>query len=87
MEKNTVEVEVKESPSQLKKKALKTAGKFVAAANIAAASSIALAVDHTTEINGAFTDGNTNVGAAVAGVIALVAIVTGLGLIVGILRR
>ena len=45
------------------------------------------AADHTTEINDAYTDGSTNVTAAVAGVIALVAIVTGLGMIVSILRR
>jgi len=47
----------------------------------------AAAVDHSAAIGSAFTDGNTNVTAAVTGVIALVAIVTGLGMIVSILRR
>jgi hypothetical protein len=47
----------------------------------------AAAVDHSAAIDGAFTDGSTNVTTAVTGVIALVAIVTGLGMIVSILRR
>lgn len=45
------------------------------------------AADHSEKINGAFTDANGNVTTAVTGVIALVAIVTGLGIIVSILRR
>lgn len=51
------------------------------------AAGTAAAVDHSTAINDAFTDGSTNVTTAVTGVIALVAIVTGLGMIVSILRR
>lgn len=51
------------------------------------AAGTAAAVDHTAAIDGAFTDGSTNVTTAVTGVIALVAIVTGLGMIVSILRR
>jgi len=51
------------------------------------AAGMASAADHSTEIQAAYTDGTTNVTAAVAGVIALVAIVTGLGMIVSILRR
>ncbi|MDO6444129.1 hypothetical protein [Marinobacter sp. 2_MG-2023] len=51
------------------------------------AAGMATAADHSAAIEGAFTDGSTNVTAAVVGVIALVAIVTGLGMIVSILRR
>ncbi|MGQ7275475.1 hypothetical protein [Marinobacter sp. V034] len=51
------------------------------------AAGTAAAVDHSSAIDGAFTDGSTNVTTAVTGVIALVAIVTGLGMIVSILRR
>lgn len=66
---------------------LKNAGGVTGVLALASASAAVSAADHTTEINAAYTDGNTNVGAAVAGVIALVAVVTGLGLIVSILRR
>ncbi|MGM0953773.1 MAG: hypothetical protein ACQEW7_12440 [Pseudomonadota bacterium] len=45
------------------------------------------AADHSEVIDSAFTDANGNVTTAVMGVIALVAIVTGLGIIVSILRR
>jgi hypothetical protein len=38
-------------------------------------------------IDAAFTSAQTNVGAAVAGIIALVAVVTGIGLIVKLLSR
>ncbi|MBY6034981.1 hypothetical protein KUV59_17540 [Marinobacter daepoensis] len=51
------------------------------------AAGTAAAVDHTAAIDSAFADGTGNVTAAVLGVIALVAIVTGLGMIVSILRR
>lgn len=54
---------------------------------LGAGCAMASAADHTAAINSAYTDGGTNVGAAVTGVIALIAIVTGLGLIVSILRR
>ncbi|MEQ5835474.1 hypothetical protein [Marinobacter sp. NFXS9] len=66
-------------------------GKRVAKVGVAlstgAMAGVAAAADHSEKINTAFGDGSTNVGAAVTGVIALVAIVTGLGLIVSILRR
>lgn len=51
------------------------------------AAGTAAAVDHSSAIEQAFTDGQGNVTTAVTGVIALVAIVTGLGIIVSILRR
>lgn len=57
----------------------------VAAGTLATAS--AFAVDHTTAINAAYTDGNTNVTAAVVGIIALAAIAVGIGLIMGMFKR
>lgn len=65
----------------------KRAAKVGTALVAGCAAGTAAAVDHSTAINDAFTDGSGNVTAAVTGVIALVAIVTGLGMIVSILRR
>lgn len=65
----------------------KRVAKVGAAVSAGFASGMVMAADHTEKINTAFTDANGNVTAAVMGVIALVAIVTGLGIIVSILRR
>ncbi|MFP3979474.1 hypothetical protein [Marinobacter sp. KMM 10035] len=51
------------------------------------AAGVASAADHTVAIGDAFTDASGNVTAAALGVIALVAVVVGLGLIVSIMRR
>ncbi|WP_417502884.1 hypothetical protein [Marinobacter sp.] len=63
------------------------AAKLGVAVTAGVATGMATAADHTAAIDGAFSEGSTNVTAAVVGVIALVAIVTGLGMIVSILRR
>lgn len=63
------------------------AAKLGVAVTAGFATGMATAADHTAAIDGAFSEGSTNVTAAVVGVIALVAIVTGLGMIVSILRR
>lgn len=52
-----------------------------------AASSTAFAADHSTEIAAAYTDGNTNVTAAVVGLIALMAVIVGVGAIIGMFKR
>ncbi len=51
------------------------------------ASAHTFAVDHTVEIDAAYVDANTNVTAAVVGIIALVAIVAGVGMIISMLRK
>ena len=67
---------------------LKKVGKnvvSVAAGTFATAS--AFAVDHSAAINAAYTDGNTNVTAAVVGIIALAAVAVGIGLIIAMFKR
>jgi hypothetical protein len=43
--------------------------------------------DIATAISGAFSAGQTNLGLAAAGVITMVAVLTGIGLIVSMLRK
>lgn len=43
--------------------------------------------DLGTTITGAFTAGQTNLGLAAAGVVTMVAVLTGIGLIVSMLRK
>ncbi len=66
------------------KKMVKRGGLFMTAS---LASAQAFAVDHTVAIDAAYADGTTNVTAAVVGIIALVAIVTGVGLIIKFLNK
>jgi len=63
----------------LKKLALAVTGSLATAS--------AFAVDHSAAINAAYSDGNTNVTAAVVGIIALAAIAVGIGLIMGMFKR
>lgn len=56
----------------------------VAAGSLAASSAFA---DTAATITGAFTGASANVQLAVGGVITLVAIVTGVSLIIGLLRK
>ena len=71
----------------------KQAGTALAvAASVAVGSALTVpgvshAADHQAAINSAFGDANGNVTAAVLAVIALAAIVTGLTMIVGLLKR
>lgn len=51
------------------------------------ASAMAFAADHSAAIQAAGADGETNVGAAVVTVIAIAAVVTGVGVVLGLLKR
>jgi hypothetical protein len=50
-------------------------------------SAAAAHADMATDIGAAFTAAESNVGLAAGGVVALVAVVTGIGLIVSLLRK
>jgi hypothetical protein len=67
---------------------LKKVGKTViSVASGVLASASAFAVDHSAAINAAYTDGNTNVTAAVVGIITLAAVAVGVGVIISLFRR
>lgn len=61
--------------------------KVSAALTAGLASSAVFAADHTVAIDSAYADGTTNVTAAVVGIIALAAIITGVGYILKFLNR
>ena len=70
------------------KDAFSSFGKKLAAGTaLAVASAGAMAADHSTAINGAITDGSTNLTAAVTGLITLIAIVVGVGYVISCLRK
>ena len=67
---------------------MKKIGKNVVSASVASfATASAFAVDHSAAINAAYSDGDTNVTAAVVGIITLAAIAVGIGLIMGMFKR
>jgi uncharacterized protein HemY len=53
----------------------------------AVAAGSAFAADHTTAIDAAYTDGNTNVTAAVVGLIGLMAVIVGVGAVISLFKR
>ena len=61
--------------------------KIVALGTLIGASATTFAADHSTAIEAAGTDGTTNVGAAVVVVLAIVAVVTGVGFVMKLLGR
>ncbi|MBU3068782.1 hypothetical protein KOI40_03065 [Aestuariicella sp. G3-2] len=61
--------------------------KLAVAGTAAMTSAMVFAADHTAEITAAQGDANTNVTAAVAGLIGLVAIVCGVTLLMSLLSR
>lgn len=66
----------------------KSLGKKLAVGSSAMALSVgAFAVDHSTTIAAAGSDGTTNVTAATVAVIGIVAVVTGIGFIIKLLSR
>lgn len=56
-------------------------GKTVVALSVVAASAQSFAVDHSTAITAAGTDGTTNVTAAVVVILTIAAVVTGVGIV------
>lgn len=69
---------------------MSTTGKVSTGATALLASGMALAQDagdHTAAITAAETAASTNVGAAVAAVIGIAAIVMGVGIVISLLRR
>lgn len=65
----------------------KTVLKVVGGASVALASASSFAIDHTAVIEAAGTDGAANTTAAATVVIAIAAVVTGITLIIGLLRK
>jgi hypothetical protein len=61
--------------------------KFVAGSALFTAAGVASATDVGTTITSAFSAGQANLGLAAAGVITMVAVLTGIGLIVSMLRK
>lgn len=61
--------------------------KIVAGLAMAAASASSFAVDHSTAITAAGTDGTTNTTAAVVVVLTIAAVVTGVGIVKSLLTR
>jgi|GEM_PF-1804511 len=70
-----------------KKTTLKRLGGALAAGSGLLAVSGAASADIGTDITSAFSLGQTNLGLAAAGVITMVAVLTGIGLIVSMLRK
>lgn len=62
-----------------KKLALATGGALIAGT--------AAAADHSVAIGAASTDGQTNTTAAVVGLLAIVAVVVGVGFVISVLRK
>jgi len=65
---------------------MKNYQKFVAGSALFVAANAAFA-DTGTTITSAFTAGQTNLGLAAAGVITMVAVLTGIGMVVSMLRK
>jgi hypothetical protein len=61
--------------------------KIIALGTLMAASASSMAVDHATAIAAAGTDGTANTTAAATVVIAIAAVVTGITLVLGLLRK
>ena len=61
--------------------------KIAAGTTMAVASAGAFAVDHSTAITAAGTDGTTNTTAAAVVVIAIASVVTGIGVVLGLIRK
>lgn len=75
---------------KLKNLMTSTTGKLAAGTTALVVSGMALAQeagDHTAAIEAAETAASTNVGAAVAAVIGIAAIVMGVGIVISLLRR
>ncbi|MCP5004018.1 MAG: hypothetical protein GY941_08765 [Planctomycetes bacterium] len=53
----------------------------------ASTSTVLFAADHSTAIDAAYLDGNTNVTTAVVGLIGLMAVIVGVGAIIGLFRK
>lgn len=70
-----------------KNKSNKVLTKIVAGGSAMALSAGAFAIDHSAAITTAQTDGTANVTAAATAVIAIMAVVTGIGFIVKLLGR
>ena len=67
---------------------VKKGSKWVAAgASTALMSTVAFAEDHSAAIQAAGTDGQTNVAAAVVAILAIAAVVTGVGLVIRLMTR
>jgi hypothetical protein len=60
--------------------------KFIMGSAFVVASAQSYGID-TTDIEAAYTSGNTAVGAAVGGLIALVAAVVGVGIVMSLLKK
>jgi hypothetical protein len=65
----------------------KNVAKVGVALSAATSSVVAFAADHSAAIDAAKTDGLTNAGAAVAAVIALAAVVMGVGIVLRLMSR
>ena len=61
--------------------------KIAAGATVALASASSFAVDHSAAITAAGTDGTTNTTAAAVVVIAIASVVTGIGVVLGLIRK
>lgn len=68
-------------------KVLNWKGKTVAVGTTLMASASSFAVDHSTAIAAAGTDGTTNTTAAVVVVLGIAAVVTGVGIVMKLLAR
>ncbi len=67
---------------------LRNLGKKIAAGStVALASASSFAVDHSAAITAAGTDGTTNTTAAAVVVIAIASVVTGIGVVLGLIRK
>jgi hypothetical protein len=71
----------------LKKALLTKKAKIAAGGGLLAVSGMSSAVDTAAAITSAFSAANTNVGMVIAGVITLVAVATGVGLIIKFLSH
>ena len=72
---------------KMKEKSMSMGAKVGAVGTMAMASGSAFAVDHSTAIQAAGTDGTTNTTAAAVVVIAIASVVTGIGIVLGLLRK
>ena len=61
--------------------------KIATGATVALASASSFAVDHSVAINAAGNDGTTNTTAAAVVVIAIASVVTGIGVVLGLIRK
>ena len=61
--------------------------KIATGATVALASASSFAVDHSAAITAAGTDGTTNTTAAAVVVIAIASVVTGIGVVLGLIRK